>query len=232
MISPGTASYLVSTSLLCCHCSWVPRPLCTDQNAVFLRTLEYYSGILFLTSNREGLIDEAFKSRIHIALRYKRIDRDGTQQIWKNILNRIQQDNLEEKKKIKIEFIEDKLLEWAAKHFKEHDDPDRTATWNGRQIRNAFQSAIALASYDRLNALHKKGISEEQAMEKAQFRRVVLKPKHFSDVAKVVQDFEDYCKCQSHACDAKMMEDSNILASQWRIAEIRTISAQRTKVYA
>jgi HD superfamily phosphodiesterase len=74
------------------------------------------------------VIAEAFKSRIHTALRYRRIDRDGTQQIWKNILKRIEQDNLEEKKKIKIEFTEEKLLEWAAKHFKEHDDPDRTAT--------------------------------------------------------------------------------------------------------
>lgn len=51
------------------------------------------------------MIDEAFKSRIHIALSYRRIDRDGTQQIWKNILKRIEQDNLEEKKKkIEIEF--------------------------------------------------------------------------------------------------------------------------------
>jgi hypothetical protein len=57
------------------------------------------------------VIDEAFKSRIHIALRYRRIDRDGTQQIWKNILKRIEQDNLEEKEKMKIEFAEEKLLE-------------------------------------------------------------------------------------------------------------------------
>jgi hypothetical protein len=36
--------------------------------SVFLRVLEYYSGILFLTTNRVGTIDEAFKSRIHISL--------------------------------------------------------------------------------------------------------------------------------------------------------------------
>lgn len=36
--------------------------------SVFLRVLEYYSGILFLTTNRVGTIDEAFKSRIQISL--------------------------------------------------------------------------------------------------------------------------------------------------------------------
>lgn len=36
--------------------------------SIFLRALEFYSGILFLTTNRVGTIDEAFKSRIHISL--------------------------------------------------------------------------------------------------------------------------------------------------------------------
>lgn len=36
--------------------------------SVFLRVLEFYAGILFLTTNRVGTIDEAFKSRIHISL--------------------------------------------------------------------------------------------------------------------------------------------------------------------
>ena len=34
--------------------------------SVFLRTLEYYDGILILTSNRAGTFDEAFKSRIQV----------------------------------------------------------------------------------------------------------------------------------------------------------------------
>jgi hypothetical protein len=38
--------------------------------SVFLRVLEYYNGLLFLTTNRVGTIDEAFKSRIHISLYY------------------------------------------------------------------------------------------------------------------------------------------------------------------
>ncbi|PGH05352.1 hypothetical protein AJ79_06821 [Helicocarpus griseus UAMH5409] len=155
--------------------------------SVFLRTLEYYSGILFLTSNREGSIDEAFKSRIHVALRYPRIDRNGTIQIWDNILNGIIQDNKEAKGKLKIEFEKDPLIQWAGEHF----DNSQT-TWNGRQIRNAFQSAIALASYERLKAIQKLGLTEEMAMKRKVFQRIVLRPKHFDDIAKVVHEFEDY----------------------------------------
>ena len=36
--------------------------------SVFLRMLEYYKGLLFLTTNRVGAFDEAFKSRVHISL--------------------------------------------------------------------------------------------------------------------------------------------------------------------
>jgi SpoVK/Ycf46/Vps4 family AAA+-type ATPase len=43
--------------------------------SVFLRTLEYYDGILILTSNRVGTFDEAFKSRIQVALHYPNLDR-------------------------------------------------------------------------------------------------------------------------------------------------------------
>lgn len=38
--------------------------------SVFLRVLEYYNGLLFLTTNRVGSIDQAFKSRIHLSLYY------------------------------------------------------------------------------------------------------------------------------------------------------------------
>lgn len=38
--------------------------------SVFLRSLEYYAGVLFLTTNRVGSIDQAFKSRIHLSVYY------------------------------------------------------------------------------------------------------------------------------------------------------------------
>jgi SpoVK/Ycf46/Vps4 family AAA+-type ATPase len=37
--------------------------------AGFLRAMEYYQGILFLTTNRVGTFDEAFISRVHVSIR-------------------------------------------------------------------------------------------------------------------------------------------------------------------
>ncbi|KAK8079207.1 aaa family ATPase, partial [Apiospora phragmitis] len=50
--------------------------------AVFLRVLEYYAGVLFLTKNRVGDFDEAFTSRIHISLYYPELDCDKTIKVF------------------------------------------------------------------------------------------------------------------------------------------------------
>jgi SpoVK/Ycf46/Vps4 family AAA+-type ATPase len=56
-----------------------------QQNAivgVFLRVLEYYRGILFLTSNRATLIDDAILSRATAHIRYTYPDADDLKRIW------------------------------------------------------------------------------------------------------------------------------------------------------
>ncbi|KAL8367421.1 hypothetical protein RB599_003350 [Gaeumannomyces hyphopodioides] len=168
-----------------------------DRNgivSVFLRTLEYYSGILFLTSNRIGSIDLAFKSRIHMALSYKRIDLHGTREIWGNIMDGIDNDN--DGKTVKIDFDREDLLAWAEEHFKTMEK-NELPIWNGRQIRNAFQSAIALASHERLEKISKAKITEEQAVKRKSFKVIGLREKHFDDVSEVVKEFEDHLECPS-----------------------------------
>ena len=54
---------------------------------IVFRLLEYYDGILILTTNRVGTFDEAFKSRIHLALRYDRLNEKQRAGIWRNLLN-------------------------------------------------------------------------------------------------------------------------------------------------
>lgn len=57
-----------------------------NQNAivgVFLRTLEYYSGILFMTSNMETAIDDAIMSRATAHLVYSSPKKEEQRQIWK-----------------------------------------------------------------------------------------------------------------------------------------------------
>jgi hypothetical protein len=60
-----------------------------ERNAmvgVFLRLLEYYEGVLFLTSNRAANIDQAFYSRISLALHYAPLDVDARTTVWENLL--------------------------------------------------------------------------------------------------------------------------------------------------
>ncbi|KAL8741987.1 MAG: hypothetical protein Q9190_005468 [Brigantiaea leucoxantha] len=99
--------------------------------SVFLRILEYYDGILILTSNRVGMFDEAFKSRIQVALHYEKLNRPARRQIWQNFLDMLEEDeenvNFEE-----IKFHLDDLTE---------------KDLNGRQIRNVLTTARQLAIY-------------------------------------------------------------------------------------
>jgi hypothetical protein len=54
--------------------------------SIFLRLLEYHTGVLFMTTNRVQSFDEAFLSRISIGLFYKDFDTPTRAQVWNNLL--------------------------------------------------------------------------------------------------------------------------------------------------
>ncbi|KAJ3545948.1 hypothetical protein NM208_g2244 [Fusarium decemcellulare] len=101
--------------------------------SVFLRALEYYDGILILTTNRVGTFDEAFRSRIQLALRYEKLKDYQRRQIWRNFLSRLKE--LGEEDNIDFDDIVlnlDELVKYPM---------------NGRQIRNSITTARQLAKY-------------------------------------------------------------------------------------
>jgi SpoVK/Ycf46/Vps4 family AAA+-type ATPase len=55
--------------------------------SVFLRLLERYQGIMFLTTNRMDQFDIAFKSRISISINYADLEQESRFKIWTNLLN-------------------------------------------------------------------------------------------------------------------------------------------------
>lgn len=57
--------------------------------SIFLRVLEYFQGVLFLTTNRVETFDEAFQSRIHVALRYGDLSVRAKRSVWKMFLDRV-----------------------------------------------------------------------------------------------------------------------------------------------
>jgi hypothetical protein len=101
--------------------------------SVFLRALEYYDGILILTSNRVGTFDEAFKSRIQLALHYENLTTSQRRKIWRNFMNRLR--TFDEEPVIDLDDILDHL-----------DDLSKVDL-NGREIRNAITIARQLAQF-------------------------------------------------------------------------------------
>lgn len=57
--------------------------------SIFLRLLEYFQGILFLTTNRVETFDDAFQSRIHIALRYGELSPKAKRSVFKMFVERV-----------------------------------------------------------------------------------------------------------------------------------------------
>ncbi|KAI1932539.1 hypothetical protein LOZ66_006834 [Ophidiomyces ophidiicola] len=54
---------------------------------IFLRKLEYYEGVLFLTTNRLVEFDEAILSRIHLKVKFQNLTKEGRREIWKHFLS-------------------------------------------------------------------------------------------------------------------------------------------------
>ena len=98
--------------------------------SVFLRSLEYYAGILFLTTNRVGGIDPAFKSRIHMSLLYSSLDEHATLKLYEVFIKRtkMEQGRLGS---YQFKIKEKEILRFARRHFRQLKR-DGLSTWNGR----------------------------------------------------------------------------------------------------
>ena len=134
---------------------------------------------------------------MHVALRYPKIDLPSTLKIWESTMRRLKREN--QHREIKIEFHEQSLLKWAAKNFKKLDKGDsfggESKTWNGRQIRNAFQTAVSLAHYERPEKLRNDfgmTVAEADASDNPMYKRVYLEKELFKAIADIATEFEDY----------------------------------------
>jgi len=144
--------------------------------SVFLRVLEYYEGIMFLTTNRVETFDPAFQSRIHISIDYPELSSDSRRLVWANFLKQhdVAQTTARKKGPLKtaidsadVDDGDEKAKQKAAKdkerkekeakilHEKRtlpHCISDRDLNslslmqMNGRQIKNILKTAQLLAS--------------------------------------------------------------------------------------
>ena len=122
-----------------------------DRNrivSIFLQTLEYYEGILFLTTNRARAMDEAFQSRIHISLEYPPLDRLARTKIWQGFLERTL--DSEGRPGLDHELTEDHVETLAKLNI------------NGHVIKNVLRTSNLLAAHQgrRLGFEHLKTVLE------------------------------------------------------------------------
>lgn len=111
-----------------------------ERNAlvsIFLRQLEYYQGIMFLTTNLVSQCDAAFESRIHFTVHYPLLSHVSRRQIWKTFI--------------------DKTLDTNQSSISEAEiDTLARETLNGRQIKNTVGTALSLSLHSNtlLSVIH------------------------------------------------------------------------------
>ncbi|RKL27626.1 hypothetical protein BFJ70_g11491 [Fusarium oxysporum] len=192
--------------------------LVSVSELVFLRVLEYYSGILFLTTNRVGILDEAFKSRIHISLYYEPLSRQQTVEIFRVNIKRLRGIEDEKQRQLKgteleqprLRIMAKSIIEYAQDYYDEHDDTPHLR-WNGRQIRNAFQIAASLAHYN----IGKASLGREN-LQSGQVASPVLDERHFENVAVAIEQFGNYMDYTKAMTDADQARLETIRADHMR----------------
>ncbi|KAK3319660.1 putative 26S protease regulatory subunit [Cercophora scortea] len=103
--------------------------------SVLLRVLEYYRGIIILTTNRIKSIDIAVISRIHLAIRYEDLSDSQMKSIFKYFLDQLEPGCIADRREI------DKFINSFGNHY----------GLNGRQIRNVVSAALAAARHEASN---------------------------------------------------------------------------------
>jgi AAA+ superfamily predicted ATPase len=89
--------------------------------------LEYFQGIIFLTTNRINAFDPAVRSRVHMAIQFPKLTAESRRKLWMTFIAKI-------RRGIVTEWCDEQLLDELA-----------SEELNGRQIKNAVRTAYALA---------------------------------------------------------------------------------------
>ncbi|KAK8034171.1 hypothetical protein PG993_009166 [Apiospora rasikravindrae] len=148
--------------------------------SVFLRKIEYFNGILILTTNRIGKLDQALGSRIHLILHYKRLGLAQSLEIFRLNIQRLreaeeQQCRVSGEKPVFV--VESAIMKFAADHYNKF--PKGKGAWNGRQIRNAFLLATSLAR------------DEAQQINDPAFQPQ-LRYEHFENIERMTREYDHF----------------------------------------
>lgn len=137
--------------------------------SVFLRKLEYYSGIIFLTTNRIDAVDKAVIDRALLIIEYTPLDETRMEKIVNNCLKRFENQHYFE------------LDEEAKKLLKTSVTPEKY-DWDGREIIQTLTLAGHLAEYDY-------GREKEDVRSS---RTAIIEKKHVENAIKIIRGHAVY----------------------------------------
>lgn len=163
--------------------------------------MEYYNGILFLMTNRPGVLDEAVKSRVHLSLLYKPFNLQQTMAISKMNIEKLKEREAQRGELLgtsPLYILQDPILEFAEKHY--NDGIDGRGRWNGRQIRNAFSVAASLAHFE---ALDNPGMQAQ------------LRAEHFKEVHEMTRSYDEYRETILQMTDGDRVAQEEVRADKF-----------------
>lgn len=114
--------------------------------SVFLRELEYFDVLQFLTTNRPGSLDEACQSRIQITTELPERDAKNQLEVWTIFVKDLDIDTAE-----KVD-----ILRYV------DEDIKKNGNLNGGQIRNSVRTAVTIAAQkgERISKDHVRDVLE------------------------------------------------------------------------
>ncbi|KAH6995840.1 hypothetical protein BKA56DRAFT_539060 [Ilyonectria sp. MPI-CAGE-AT-0026] len=118
-----------------------------------------------LVAGQVGAFDDAFISRVHVQLYYPEFTDEQRQKVWKTFIDKLAREKGESMR-----------LNIDAKEYIRGTEM-RAMKWNGREIRNAFQTAVALAEYE--------AETDEEG-------KTIVNDTHFRSVVELSSDFKSY----------------------------------------
>lgn len=124
-------------------------------------------------------------SQVHLVVRYQLLDAKARKTIWRNFVDKLERDR-------KDFMVDARATKYVENHFEE-----AKTEWSGREIRNAIQTAVALAEQEAKSAKPPEPIVE-------------LKTKHIKEVIDMLQIFK------THLADFKGDETRRALEAKIR----------------
>ncbi|KAH9884003.1 hypothetical protein F4778DRAFT_578486 [Xylariomycetidae sp. FL2044] len=135
------------------------------------RALELYNGVVFLTTNRVDMFDDAVLSWINVKLYFPGFSDEERDKVWDFVLSDLPQ---------KYKQDRGKTLKISNNAFKFARGPEISSLrWHGREMKNALETAV--------------GIAEDQA-DLNREEQVVLERHHLRAAVNLSAGFDDYLR--------------------------------------